>query len=269
MNTSEPYFLKILSAENLSVGKDHDYTEFLPKRGGVGPWTPYIPLPEACRRGWHLVKARQSEDWLSCGEPRRIFLAQYAGKNISDGGNKIAVSTIRLIGEINLDYNRLVKLAEGTNKDDVASLQKEILAYIKGVRSPGISTLRHLINLDIKSLGYDSDEIGSLETVVDIVIRESRSEFNRTVGQKVLQNMCDELFAVDFDDETEWDLDKGDLASLLSEMFSYSELEEIVNSEIVRLSAAMMKKKSKLLKSCDFKKLQVMAPYSVSAKDKV
>jgi len=105
-------YYKVISADNKSCnGGDFDWTDYLPKDGEPGKWTPMIENVVFCKSGYHVTEYWNM--WYEAGY--RIFECEVdgvvvaAGKSVAGVVDKAACTRIRLCKEIipqfDSDYN--------------------------------------------------------------------------------------------------------------------------------------------------------------------
>ena len=101
-------YYKVISADNKSChGGDFDWTDYLPKDGKPGKWTPRIENVVACKSGYHVTKYWNM--WYEAG--CRIFecevdgVAVAAGESVVGVVDKVVCTRIRLCKEITPQFD--------------------------------------------------------------------------------------------------------------------------------------------------------------------
>ena len=105
-------YYKVISADNKSCnGGEFDWTDYLPKDGGPGKWTPTIENVVFCKSGYHVTEYWNM--WYEAG--CRIFECEVDGvvvaasESVAGVVDKLACARIRLCKEIipqlDKDYN--------------------------------------------------------------------------------------------------------------------------------------------------------------------
>ena len=100
-----PRYYKIISADNKSChGGDFDWTDYLPKDGEPGKWTPRIENVVACKSGYHVTEYWNM--WYEEGcrifecEVDGVVVAAASGESVVGVVDKVVCTRIRLCKEI-------------------------------------------------------------------------------------------------------------------------------------------------------------------------
>lgn len=158
------YLYKILTGGYKSPMQKSIYKPYLPKNGQPGPWTPYVPGPDLCEQGWHLVYPKGVSGWMDNEHDNRLFLAQAAGATVGDG-EKIAANSIRLIAEIEFTLAELQAIVEG----DLRSEINKVVALVKSHKSPAANLVRAAV--DFMLLNDVEDEAAFEGVVIEAVAK--------------------------------------------------------------------------------------------------
>lgn len=102
MKKTSDKFYKIINEQNKSChGGNFDWTDYLPKHGEAGKWTPEITDIEECRNGYHITKYWNM--WYVGG--CKIFEVNAKGIKNSEGVvDKAVAESIQLVREVNVDF---------------------------------------------------------------------------------------------------------------------------------------------------------------------